>query len=131
MLDDGDGGEAAHHGHADQLQADVQPLHGSFAQELAALVQVQALGVLLLEPGPGPESAVGRRQPGSVIKKDAQSTSEERRFAIQPDFRLLTGETKQVTEAAFRPLTSQSCRWPGWSPGRSRSRRSGNRQGTT
>lgn len=51
MLDDSDRAEAAHHSHTDQLQADVQPLHGSFAQELAALIQLQALDVLLLKPG--------------------------------------------------------------------------------
>lgn len=50
MLNDSDGAEAAHHSHTDQLQADVQPLHGSFAQELAALIQLQAPDVLLLKP---------------------------------------------------------------------------------
>lgn len=50
MLDHGDCPEAAHHGDADQLQADVEPLHGGRAEEAAALVQLQAPGVFLLKP---------------------------------------------------------------------------------
>lgn len=51
MLDHGDCPQAAHHGDTDQLQADVQPLHGGRAEEAAALVQLQAPGVFFLKPG--------------------------------------------------------------------------------
>lgn len=51
MLDHSDHPEAAHHGYADQLQADVQPLPRGVAQEQAALVELQAPGDLVLKPG--------------------------------------------------------------------------------
>lgn len=51
MLDHGDSPQAAHHSDADQLQADVQPLHGGCAEEAAALVQLKAPGVFFLKPG--------------------------------------------------------------------------------
>lgn len=60
VLDDGHGGQAAHHRHPDQLQADVQPLHGRPAQELAALVELQEPGGLLLKPGPEGDHNPGR-----------------------------------------------------------------------
>lgn len=76
VLDDGHGGEAAHHRHPDQLQADVQPLHGCPAQELAALVQLQAPAGLLLKPGPEETTTqVGSEQ---LLQNNFQSTSEER-----------------------------------------------------
>lgn len=50
MLDDCESPEAGYHGDADQLQADVQPLHGGFAEEPAALVLLQTPGVLLHKP---------------------------------------------------------------------------------
>lgn len=53
MLHHSDGPEAAHHGHADQLQPDVEPLHGGRAEEAAALVELQPPGVFLLEPAEG------------------------------------------------------------------------------
>lgn len=51
MLDHGDCPQTAHHGDANQLQADVQPLHGSRTEEAAALVQLQAPGIFFLKPG--------------------------------------------------------------------------------
>lgn len=53
MLHHSDGSEAAHHSHADQLQSDVEPLHGGCAEEAAALVEFQAPGVFFLEPAEG------------------------------------------------------------------------------
>lgn len=53
VLHHGDGPQAAHHHHTDQLQPDVEPLHGSRAEEAAALVELQASGVLFLEPAGG------------------------------------------------------------------------------
>lgn len=53
MLHHSDGPEAAHHSHADQLQPDVEPLHGGCAEEAAALVELQAPGVFFLEPAEG------------------------------------------------------------------------------
>lgn len=50
MLDDSDHPQDTHHSNTNQLQADVQPLHGGIAQELASLVQVQTLSALLLKP---------------------------------------------------------------------------------
>ena len=51
VLDDGDHPDARHHSYTDQLQADVQPLHGGVAKEQAALVLLQTPGDLLLKPG--------------------------------------------------------------------------------
>lgn len=51
MLHDGDHPEARHHSNANQLQADVQPLHGGVAKEQAALVLLQTSGDLILKPG--------------------------------------------------------------------------------
>lgn len=53
MLHNGDGPEAAHHGHANQLQPDVEPLHSGHAEKAAALVELQAPGVFFLEPAEG------------------------------------------------------------------------------
>ena len=50
VLEDGDGADAGNQGDPDQLQADVQPLHGGVAYEQAALVVVQAPHALLLKP---------------------------------------------------------------------------------
>lgn len=51
VLDHSDHAEARHHSDANQLQADVQPLHGGVAKEQAALVLLQTFSTLLLKPG--------------------------------------------------------------------------------
>lgn len=50
VLDDSDRAKARYHSNANQLQADVQPLHGGIAEEQAALVPLQPPGALLLKP---------------------------------------------------------------------------------
>lgn len=49
MLDDSNHTEAGYYSDTNQLQADVQPLHGGVAEEQAALVLFQAPGALLLK----------------------------------------------------------------------------------
>lgn len=51
MLEDSDQRQAGHHSDSDHLQADVQPLHGSVAQEKTALVLLQTSNVFLHKPG--------------------------------------------------------------------------------
>ncbi len=50
VLDDGDHSEARYHNNTNELQPDVQPLHGGVAEEHAALTLLQTPGALLLKP---------------------------------------------------------------------------------
>lgn len=51
VLDDGNPPEACHHSYSNQLQTDVQPLHGGIAEKQAALVLLQTFSALLLKSG--------------------------------------------------------------------------------
>lgn len=101
MLHHGDGPEAAHHGHADQLQPDVEPLHGGRAEEAAALVELQAPGVFFLEPAEGQRADrvtnKGRKRQSQT--ENADKTSQD---WILGDFKsLIKNKTSFAVSASF------------------------------